>query len=206
MRWLVLALLLAGCASAEPQTARERTVNDQVLAFDAAKDAGGDPGCRDRKIVGAEITRPFQAGSQLPAGQWSERWTVDRCGAIVPYQVNYMRAVDGHLAITVVRESSVADVLIGGATLADHRLQHDTFALLTQKDLSDTEGQPCRLRRVTDTEVVSPVAGKQVENGKPVAGEWVERWTLDRCGAPVRYIVRFTTHRSGTTFTAEREP
>jgi hypothetical protein len=201
---LLFLIFLAGCATTEP-TARERTVSDQVLAFDASKQAGGDPGCRSRKVVTTAVTRPFQPGSQQPAGQWTERWTVDRCGTPFQYQVHYLRASDGHLGVTIVREQGLDKAVIDGSTLTDRVLQHDTVVLLTQKDLSETAGEPCRTRRVTKTELLNPVAGGQVENGRPVAGQWVERWTLDRCGAPVRYIVHFTTTKAGTTFTAERD-
>ena len=186
-------------------TAREQTVSDQVLAFDAAKEWGGDPSCRSRKVASTVETRPFQAGSQLPAGQWTERWTVDRCGALIPYEVHYARASDGHLGVTIVREPGMESAAIAGNTMADRTLQRDTIVLLTQKDLSETEGEICRTRRISNTELLKPVSGGQVENGRPVAGEWVERWTLDRCGAPVPYIVHFSTGRTGTTFTAERE-
>lgn len=205
MRWVVLAMLLAGCASAQPETARERTINEQVLAFDASKAAGGDPVCKTRKIASTEVTRPFRPGTQLPAGQWSERWTVDRCGVLVPYHVHYVRASDGHLGVSIVREQGLDRVEIEGGTIADRQLQHDTLVLLVQKDLSDTEGQPCRTRRVTNTELLNPLSGQQVDDGRPIAGQWVERWTLDRCGAPVRYILQFTTTKAGTSFTAERE-
>lgn len=205
---LLLVVLVAGCATtqeAEEATARERTVSDQVLAFDASKPAGGDPSCRNRKVVSAAVTRPYQPGSQQPAGQWIERWTVDRCGTPVIYDVHYLRAPDGHLGITIVREEGLDKAIIEGSTMADRVLQRDTVVLLTQKDLSETEGEACRTRRVINTELLNPVAGGQVENGRPVSGQWVERWTLDRCGAPVRYIVHFTTTKVGTTFTAERE-
>jgi hypothetical protein len=205
LRRVLLAILLAGCATVGPETARERTINDQVLAFDASKAAGGDVGCQKRKIASTEVTRPFRPGSQLPAGQWSERWTVDRCGVLVPYQVHYIRASDGHLGVSIVREQGLENATIEGGTIADRHLQQDALVLLAQKDLSDTEGQPCRTRRVTNTEVLNPVSGGQVEDGRPVAGQWVERWTLDRCGSPVRYILQFTTTKAGTSFTAERE-
>jgi hypothetical protein len=48
-----------------------------------------------------------------------------------------------------------------------------------------------------------PVDGAEVEDARPVAGRWVERWTLDRCGASVDYVIRFTTTRKGTTFLAD---
>ena len=203
-----LTVLVVGCATgreAGDATARERTISDQVLAFDASKQAGGDPSCRSRKIAATALTRPFQPGSQPPAGQWTERWTVDRCGTAVAYDVNYLRAADGHLGVTIVRDSDAGNAIVAGNTIADRTLQRDTVALLTQKDLSDTEGDACRTRRVTNAELLNPVTGAQIEDGRPVAGQWVERWTLDRCGAPVRYIIHYTTTKQGTTFKAERE-
>jgi hypothetical protein len=210
VRALVLSLVLvvAGCATGRDEadpTARERTISDQVLSFDASKHAGGDASCRSRKIVGTTTTRPFQSGSQPPAGQWTERWIVDRCGTQMAYDVHYLRAADGHLGVTIVRDPGAGREVVEGATLTDHMLQRDTVVLLTQKDLSETEGEACRTRRIINTELLNPVAGGQVEDGRPVAGQWVERWTLDRCGAPVRYIIHYTTTRAGTTFTADRE-
>jgi hypothetical protein len=205
---LLSPLLLSGCATAPTDTAvpaRERTVIDQVLAFDSSKEAGGDPSCGSRKVASAEVTRPFEPGSQGAAGQWSERWTVDRCGRRIPYLVNFMRAPDGHLGVNILREDGLEQAVIPGSTIADRMLQRDAFLLLVQKDLSELEGGPCRTRHVTDTEVLFPVDGAQVEDGRPVAGHWAERWTIDRCGAPVRYIIRFVTTRTGTTFTTERE-
>lgn len=205
---LSFSLLLSGCATAPTDTvvpARERTVTDQVLAFDSSKEAGGDPSCGRRKVASTEVTRPFESGSQGAAGHWSERWTVDRCGRSIPYLVNFMRAPDGHLGVNILREDGLEQAVIPGSTIADRVLQRDAFLLLVQKDLSELEGGPCRTRKVTDTEVLFPVDGAQVEEGRPVAGHWAERWTIDRCGAPVRYIVRFVTTRTGTTFTTERE-
>lgn len=207
-RGLLLVLtgaVLAGCATAPAPTARERTVSEMVLAFDASGEHGGEASCRSRKVATAEVTRPLQPGSQGAAGRWTERWTVDRCGRITPYLVEYMRAPDGHLGIDIVREAGLERAAMPGDTLADLVLQRDTFLLLAQKDLSESEGAACRSRRVTQTEVVRPVDGAKVEDGRPVAGQWEERWTLDRCGTPVRYTVHFVTNPTGTVFTAERE-
>jgi hypothetical protein len=206
VRAVLLVVLLAGCAmTRENPTARERTISDQVLAFDASKQAGGDPSCRSRSVRSTEVSRPFRLNSQQPAGQWTEVWTVDRCGKPIQYDVHYLRASDGHLGVTIVRDPGRGGTVVEGATMTDAVLQRDTVVLLTQKDLSETEGDACRTRRITNTELINPVVGAQIEDGRPVAGQWLERWTLDRCGQPVRYIVNFTTTKSGTTFTAERE-
>jgi len=176
-----------------------------VLAFDSTKDVGGDPRCGSRKIASTEVTIPFAQGSQGASGRWTERWTVDRCGREVPYLVNYMRAPDGHLGVNILRMDGLDRAVLPGDTLADRVLQRDTFLLIAQKDLSALEGGPCRTRQVTNTEVVLPLQEARVEGGRPVAGHWTERWTLDRCGTPVRYIIDFVTNPNGTTFTTQLE-
>lgn len=203
--WLSACTTASKAPTDSAMSARERTITDQVLAFDSTKDVGGDPGCASRKIASTEVTIPFAPGSQGSSGQWTERWTVDRCGRQVPYLVNYMRAPDGHLGVNILRLEGLDGAVIPGDTLADRALQRDTFLLIAQKDLSALEGGPCRTRKVTNTEVVLPLDGAQVEEGRPVAGHWTERWTLDRCGAPVRYIINFVTTRGGTTFTTQIE-
>jgi hypothetical protein len=201
-------LFLTGCATGtgdHTPLAREKTVADQVLAFDSSKEAGGDSSCRSRKISSTEVTLPFESGSQGAAGYWTERWTVDRCGRLIPYMVSFVRATDGHLGVGILRLEGIERAVIPGSTIADPTLQRDTFMLLAQKDLSELEGGPCRTRKVTNTEVVSPLVDGQIDGGKPVGGQWAERWTLDRCGASIHYIIRFVTTRTGTTFITERE-
>jgi hypothetical protein len=205
---ILASLALAGCATTSGDAvplARERTVADQVLAFDASREAGGDTSCHSRKIVSTEVTLPFAPGSQGAAGHWTERWTVDRCGRPMPYLVSFVRATDGHLGVGIMRLDGDERATFPGSTIGDRILQRDAFLLIAQKDLSELEGGPCRTRRVTNTELVSPLEGREVEGGRPVAGEWAERWTLDRCGTAIHYIIHFATNRSGTRFFAERE-
>jgi len=201
-------LLLVDCATPSRDVvpfARERTVADQVLAFDASKEAGGDTSCHSRKIASTEVTLPFAPGSQGAAGHWTERWTVDRCGRPMPYLVSFVRAADGHLGVGILRLEGNDRATFPGNTIADRTLQRDAFLLIAQKDLSELEGGPCRTRRVTNTELVSPLEGRQIEEGRAVAGEWAERWTLDRCGASIQYVINFVTTRSGTRFFTDRE-
>jgi hypothetical protein len=124
-----------------------------------------------------EQARPFETGSQGSSGSWSERWMVDRCGRRVPYLVNFTRASDGHVGVTILREEGSAAATVPGGTRADPVLQRDTFLLLVQKDFSALEGGPCRSRRVKDTEVVSPVEGAQVEDGPPDSGRSGGPWS-----------------------------
>jgi hypothetical protein len=116
-----------------------------------------------------------------------------------------------------------------GASIADLMLQRDALGFLSQRDFAAAgpEGT-CDGRKVLNTEIVQPLEGAAVEGERPIGGQWVERWTLqrlysplkavvpsstvssstepeDKCGKPVRYLVRFTTTPKGTTFTVEQE-
>lgn len=202
---VILLALLGGCATAPGQTGRPSTLSDLLLALDASEKMGGDPHCRSRSVSTTEVLIPVELAAQGVSGRWTERWTVDRCGALVPYVVKFDRAPDGDLDVSMQREVSEGEAAtVPGDTIADRTLQRDTLAFLAQRDLSEAGPEArCRVRKVVATEVLAPLEGGQVEGDRPIAGQWVERWTLDRCGAPIRYVIRFTTTRKGTTFVAE---
>jgi hypothetical protein len=205
---VVLLALLGGCATAPGPTGRASTLSDLLLAMDASEKTGGDPRCRSRNVTTTEVLVPVELASQGVSGRWTERWTVDRCGVAVPYVVKFDRAPDGDLDVSMQREVSEAEATtVPGDTLADRTLQRDTLAFLTQRDLSEAGPEArCRIRKVVATEVLAPLEGSQLEGGRPIAGQWAERWTLDRCGASVGYVIRFNTTRKGTTFIAEPQP
>jgi len=123
----------------------------------------------------------------------------------VPYVVKFDRAPDGDLDVSMQREVTDTEaVVVPGDTLADRTLQRDTLAFLAQRDLFEAGPEArCRTRKVVATEVLEPVVGGEVEGARPIAGSWMERWTLDRCGRSVSYVIHFTTSRKGTTFIAE---
>jgi hypothetical protein len=202
---VVLLALLAGCATAPGPTSRPSTLSDLLLALDASEKMGGDPRCRSRSLSATEVLVPVELTAQGVSGRWTERWTVDRCGMAVPYVVKFDRAPDGDLDVSMQREVSGAETAaVPGDTLADRILQRDTLAFLAQRDLSEAGPEArCRIRKVVGTEVLAPVEGGQVEGDRPIAGRWVERWTLDRCGTSVAYMIRYTTTPKGTTFIAE---
>lgn len=176
-----------------------------MLALDASERMGGDPHCRTRSVSTTEVIVPVETTAQGVSGRWTERWTVDRCGMPVPYVVKFDRAPDGDLDVSMQREVADTDaVVVPGNSLADRTLQRDTLAFLAQRDLFEAGPEArCRTRKVVATEVLEPVAGGEVEGARPIAGRWMERWTLDRCGQAVPYVVQFTTSRKGTTFIAE---
>jgi len=199
----LLALLVAGCATAP--VGAPATLSDLLLRLDASEKMGGDPRCRQRSVSHTEVVVPVELAPQGVSGRWAERWTVDRCGLLIPYLVKFDRAPDGDLDVSMQREMPEAEATaVPGDTIADRTLQRDTLAFLAQRDLSEAGPEArCRSRKVVRTELVTPLEGGQVEDGRPIAGQWVERWTLDRCGAPIAYVVRFNTTRKGTTFVAE---
>ncbi len=176
-----------------------------MLALDASEKMGGDPRCRSRSVSTTEVIVPVETTAQGVSGRWTERWTVDRCGMPVPYVVKFDRAPDGDLDVSMQREPADGDAaVVPGDTLADRTLQRDTLAFLAQRDLFEAGPEArCRTRKVVATEVLEPVAGGEVEGARPIAGRWMERWTLDRCGRSVPYVIRFTTSRKGTSFIAE---
>jgi len=200
-----LLALLVGCATAPAQPGRPSTLSDLLLAMDASEKMGGDPRCRARTVTTTEVLVPVELAAQGVSGRWTERWTVDRCGVAVPYVVKFDRARDGDLDVSMQREVSDAEAgTVPGGTIADPVLQRDTLAFLAQKDLWEAGPEArCRTRKIVATEVLTPLDGGEVEGSRPVAGRWVERWTLDRCGASVDYVIRFNTTRKGTTFLAD---
>ncbi|HEY7252492.1 MAG TPA: hypothetical protein VIG37_18485 [Methylomirabilota bacterium] len=200
---IALALLLAGCATATAR--RPSTLSDLLLALDGSEQMGGDSRCRDRTVATTEVIVPVELAPQGVSGRWTERWTVDRCGVLVPYVVKFDRAPDGDLDVSMQRETSDG-APVPGATMADRVLQGDTLAFLAQRDLLEAGPEArCRTRKIVATEVVAPLEDAQVEGDRPVAGKWSELWTLDRCGMPIGYLIRFNTTRNGTSFVAERQ-
>ncbi|MBO3457324.1 hypothetical protein G7B40_005370 [Aetokthonos hydrillicola Thurmond2011] len=58
-----------------------------------------DDKCQDHHLINTEvIERPrdvhLENGVVLQQGTWLERWTVNRCGTLIPYKVEY--AADQH--------------------------------------------------------------------------------------------------------------
>jgi len=117
-------------------------------------------------------------------------------------------AVLAALAIMGVGGVAEAATIVPGETIASRLLQIDTLQVLMVADgfHASAEGdKDCDRRKVVNTEVVQRVRGVRVEGGRPVSGYWSERWTLDRCGKLVPYIVDFTTDRTGTKFEVDLE-
>ena len=87
-------------------------------------------------------------------------------------------------------------LLAGCATAPAPPGQPSTLSdLLLALDASEKMGGDprCRSRTVSTTEVLVPV--ELAAQG--VSGRWTERWTVDRCGVSVPYVVKFDRARDG---------
>ena len=210
---LMVPLLLAGCATLLGQASRQSSLSDLLLRLDASEKMGGDPTCPNRSVSTTEVVGAVEQGSQGVSSRWTERWTVDRCGSRIPYHVKFARSPEGNLDVTMQLERPEGEPgTVPGKTIADPVLQRDTLGFLAQRDFWAAGAEAaralsaCQARKVLDTELVEPLEGARMQDGRPTEGKWAERWTLDRCGTPVRYVVRFSTTQKGTTFGVEREP
>jgi hypothetical protein len=207
--WLVLlaSVFLWGCAAMPGRESRQPNLSDLLLKLDASEEAGGDPSCRNRSVATTAVVGAVEQGSQGASTRWAERWTVDRCGSQVPYLVKFARSPEGDLDVTMQLETPVGESgTVPGKTIADPVLQRDALGFLAQRDFSVAGAEAtCQARKVIDTEMLQPLEDAAVQDGRPISGRWTERWTLDRCGKPVRYVLRFSTTQKGTTFKVDHE-
>jgi hypothetical protein len=66
------------------------------------KDGLLDANCQDRKVIMTEVTKPpaeSPAPGAVPAGPWSERWYIARCGKLVAWDVSYTPTGQGSVEI-----------------------------------------------------------------------------------------------------------
>ncbi|HEY4527704.1 MAG TPA: hypothetical protein VJL09_01535 [Candidatus Paceibacterota bacterium] len=84
-------------------------------------------------------------------------------------------------------------------TMADYLLQEE---VVRQLIMGDTVADPScnRFRRVVRTEVTELPRGQFFPDGRLRSGGWDERWTLERCGAEIPYLVKFIADGKGGTF------
>jgi hypothetical protein len=72
-------------------------------------------------------------------------------------------------------------------TRASKKIQADVMEII--RVLETTSAQGCAERTLVNTEIVKRATAEDYSA--------VERWTLDRCGQPVRYLVTFKPGPSG---------
>jgi hypothetical protein len=75
-----------------------------------------------------------------------------------------------------------------GKTIASPLLQSDTLQFIL--GLDGGTGEQCKQRKIVNTEILIAPASAN-------SGTAVERWTLDRCGKPIRYQVTMSPSPSG---------
>ena len=80
-----------------------------------------------------------------------------------------------------------------GETLADSALAVEAIQAIYRAD--DRQGARCEMRRFVDTGVVGTPSGSPPATGS----RWTERWTMDRCGTRVRFLVDFAPDPAGGT-------
>jgi hypothetical protein len=88
-----------------------------------------------------------------------------------------------------------------GGTLADSTQAVNAIQAIYRLD--DLRGARCEMRRFVDTDVVETRSGTPPAPG----AHWFERWTMDRCGTRVGFLVEFSPEPggSGTAVTARFE-
>lgn len=80
-----------------------------------------------------------------------------------------------------------------GESLGDDTLRTDVWNALFMADQLATAttpdgGDPCPDRRVTRLAVLD---SPEVDEQGILQGPWSERWTVDRCGVEVAYVIEF---------------
>ena len=83
---------------------------------------------------------------------------------------------------------------VPGETLASTRLQHDLITPILAMDM--VADPACKNRAIVNTEILARSATERTE-----------RWTVNRCGKLVRYLVILTpSPMGGTDYDVSREP
>jgi hypothetical protein len=81
--WSTAVLIaLQGCVSVPGETLASTRLQHDVLQPVLAIDMAADSTCRQRKIANTEVLARSST-------ERTERWTVDRCGKLVPYLVTF---------------------------------------------------------------------------------------------------------------------
>lgn len=84
---------------------------------------------------------------------------------------------------------------VGGESVATPPLQQDVMSTIVMLD--SAKAPDCANHKILDTELIE-------RSRRP--RQYVERWTVDRCGQAVRYRVTFTPNpRGGTDFSVQAE-
>jgi len=100
----VIGVSILGCAL--PATTKklpgQSIANSQLqrdtMQLVALKEVVADNTCKQRKVINTEIVDSPKTIGKDP---WTERWTVDRCGNMVQYKINFTPDQKGGTDFTV---------------------------------------------------------------------------------------------------------
>lgn len=110
-----------------------------------------------------------------------------------------MRAFTGFL-ILLLAGCATAKTYVPGQSLVNEgnpTIRRDVLHVLSVYE--SALAPKCKLR-VVDTQVIEAPKTLEIERGTDlVKAKWVERWTLDRCGSNVTYLIDFDAQGSRGT-------
>lgn len=89
-------------------------------------------------------------------------------------------------------------VPLPGKTIANAKLQYDT--LIPVYAVCGSLVKNCRNLSVINTEVVQAPADLVIKSGRPVSGNWKEKWTVNACGVVVQVPITFLIDATGVTY------
>ena len=95
----IVVLIIITCTFASGSPLPGKTLIDGIVQKDVTSDlmvaekALAEP-CKKSRIVDTKITQPpktigVEKGTGLAVAQWTERWTIDRCGKKVVYTIHF---------------------------------------------------------------------------------------------------------------------
>lgn len=87
------------------QSLADAQLQQDILSFVILYETVASPACQNRQITNTEVlgvTQDFRFENNiLVAGEWSERWTIDSCGAVTAYHVEYQADGNGGVFFSI---------------------------------------------------------------------------------------------------------
>jgi hypothetical protein len=147
-------------------------------------------------LVLAVIASGCQSSATSPAGSASS-------GGTGTFKATFTRVTPDAIKAAVSKCAPDCSNLHWGTDMSEggqgsSLLKDDTWALIQMWD--DASDPRCKNRSVRATEITQPLAGADYTSGVLVAGNWKERWTVDRCGKTENYDVEYLANGGGGTY------
>lgn len=206
---LASAFMLASCGGAFAQTPpAQPTLPPEIIALGKYITTpeyigrvtkliqGGEkdvaPDCSNSQVqswIGLQVIQPpVFSGDHPMAGAWRDQVLVNRCGKRLVYNV---------FAVAHPVEAPGLSLMAPGDTVLPPKVQQDVLAALDAKlrDLTCDTAMTLPSETVI-TKKLSAI--KRSETGVIVGGQWVERWSVIRCGKYADANVDVTADGSGS--------